>query len=90
MNLTLPSSITSFPKGFQVSSWFGDPVDDGAAGFAVAYSDSNSSHRASLCCRSWFGRLLLRAGAGVLGVQATLALMQLEHGVLRSHLIFLF
>lgn len=90
MNLTPPSSTMSFPpRGFQISSELGESADEGAVGFAVAYSESNSSQRANLCCKSWFGLLLLRAGAGVLGVHATLALMQLEQGVLRSHLIFL-
>lgn len=40
-------------------------------GFVVAYSCSNSSHRAKRCCKSWLGLLLFRAGAGVLGVQVT-------------------
>lgn len=39
----------------------------------VAYCFSRASHLASLSCKSWFGLLRLRAGAGVEGVHVTLA-----------------
>ena len=38
-----------------------------------AYCFNSCSQRASRSWRSWFGRLRLRAGAGVLGVQVTFA-----------------
>jgi len=59
----------------------------GGVAEAVAYCFNRASHLANLSCKSWFGLLLLRAGAGVEGVHVTFALMQLEQGVFRSHLI---
>lgn len=53
----------------------------------LAYCLRSSSHLARRSWRSWFGRLLLRGGAGVLGVHGTLAFLQLEHGIFLSHFI---
>jgi len=74
---TLPSSFTSFPVGChrKSSATVACEARDGVglSGFPAApYSFSISSQRASLSCRSWLGRLRLRAGAGVLGMHREL------------------
>jgi hypothetical protein len=53
--------------------WVGGAGGAGIGTDPLAYCLSSSSHRARRSWRSWFGRRRLRAGAGVLGVQVTLA-----------------
>ena len=65
----------------------GEKTSPDAARSASEYCLKRLSHRASRSWRSRLGLMRWRGGAGVLGVQTTLALTQFEQGVVRSHLI---